>query len=611
TLQMLAGPPEVALTTWLIAGGLWVGHCFFGKLARWMSLKWFLSVVLMISGLSAAQLFPFFEFLVHSQRNTNYSTGEWSMPPTGWANLLVPLFSCFKTPAGPYMQYSQSLTSSYYLGIGVLALALFAVGRLREWKIGLLGGTAGLSLILALGDAGYLYGFLRRVLPQIGLMRYPVKFVMLTTFAVPLLAACGVRGVLCATGEDKTKGWRFLTLLWLAMLASILLILWVARRYPAGSEPWVITARNGLERAAFLSLVLGVLYWISRLRDSRKQVVLGLGLLVLIWMDVATHAPPQNPTVARTVYEPGLLPLQELRPKPKLGESRAMPSFSAVWRFHLTLLSDPFNTYLGARLGLFADSNLLDGLPKVDGFYSMYVKEQFETRTLLYVSTNTVPTNYSNDYFLLQRVSHISTNNFATNLANFLGVSQITAPGKLFDWEARPTYMPLLTAGQRPVFIGANASLRALLDPAFNPRQVVYLPMDAKPFIQADNQTKARIVCREFSAHHVVLETEAEQPSMVVAAQTFYPCWRAYVDDQPTRLWRANHAFQAVQIPAGRHRVKLVYRDGRFVAGMIISAVSLICFMLGPRGQTRKAAPAENNWPGCPAGEPSDLMSQL
>jgi len=581
TLQMLAGPPEVVLATWLMVGGLWVGHCFFGKLPRWLSLKWFLSVVLMISGLSAAQVFPFFEFLAHSQRNSNYSTGEWSMPPTGWANLLVPLFYCFKTPAGPYMQYSQSLTSSYYLGIGVLALALFAVSRLREWKIWLLGGIAGLSLILALGDAGYLYGFLRRVLPQIGFMRYPVKFVMLTTFAVPLLAACGVRGVLCARGEDKTKGWRFLTLLWLAMLASILLILWVARCYPVGPEPWVITARNGLERAAFLSLVLGVLYRISRLRDSRRQVVLGLGLLVLIWMDIATHAPPQNPTVARTAYEPGLLPLQELRPKPKPGESRAMPSFSAVWRFHLTMLSDPFNTYLGARLGLFADSNLLDGLPKVDGFYSLYVKEEFETRTILYVSTNTVPTNYSNDYFLLQRISHISTNNFATNLANFLGVSQITAPGKLFDWEARPTYMPLLTAGQRPVFVDDNASADLLLEPAFKPREVVYLPREAKPFITANNQTEARIVHPQFSAHRVTLEIEAEQPSIVVAAQTFYPCWTAYVDGQPTRLWRANHAFQALQVPAGQHKVQLIYQDRNFLAGITISWITLFGCLAG------------------------------
>src|SRR2546429_3598244 len=124
--------------------------------------------------------------------------------------------------------------------------------------------------------------------------------------------------------------------------------------------------------------------------------------------------------------------------------------------------------------------------------------------------------------------------------------------------------MPLLTAGQRPVFVDAAASLPALLDPAFNPREVVYLPVDAKPFVTVTSQTEARIVSRQFSAHRVVLETAAEQPSMVVVAQTFYPCWRAYVDGQPARLWHANHAFQALQVPVGSHEVELIFRDTSF-----------------------------------------------
>src|SRR2546429_3520343 len=369
TLQMLAGPPEVVLTTWLIVGGLWVGHCFFGKLPRWMSLKWFLSVVLMISGLSAAQLFPFFEFLAHSQRGSSYGTGEWSMPPTGWANLLVPLFYCFKTPAGPYVQHDQYMDSSYYLGVGVLALALFAVCQLREWREVLLGGIAALSLILALGNAGYLFGWLRRILPLLGFMRFPVKFVMLTAFTVPLLAACGARKLLRPTGEEQARRWRFLAVLWLTMTSLVFLILWFAHDYPVGAEPWSGTARNGLERVAFLSLIVGVLYRLSRAREARKQVVLGLGLLALLWLDVVTHAPPQNPTVPRSVYEPGLQPVQQLKPRPTLGESRAALSFSAVWQFHSTMLSDPFKTYLGDRLGLFSNCNLLELLPKVDGFY--------------------------------------------------------------------------------------------------------------------------------------------------------------------------------------------------------------------------------------------------
>ncbi|PYL01129.1 MAG: hypothetical protein DME19_02760 [Verrucomicrobia bacterium] len=539
TLQMLAGPPEVVLITWLVVGGLWLGDCVLGKLPVLGSLKRFLSVVLAITALSGAQLFSFFEFLVHSQRGTSFGTGEWSMPPTGWANLLVPLFYCLKTPAGPYMQHNQGMISSYYTGIGVLALALFALCRLRVWRVWLLGGIAGLSLVLALGDPGHLFGWIRRIFPPVGYMRYPIKFVIPAIFVFPLLSAFGAGEVLRRIQETNGKIPRLLAFIWSVFLVHILLILWVAHRYPVDQEPWSVTAENGLVRGVFLTLILGVLCAVAKVTRNPGRWLLGVSLLVLLWLDVVTHAPSQNPTVARAVYEPGLQPVQDLKPKPTLGESRAMPTFSADWRIHFTLLSEPFNTYLGCRLGLFADSNLLDSVPKVDGFYSLHVREELEARVTLYLSTNVVPGNYLvNEEFLSRGIYYISTNYFATNLADFMGVCQITAPGKLFDWEARPSYMPLLTAGQKPLFVEGSASLDALLAPAFNPRQMVYLPMTARSLITVSNQTDARIVSPQFSAHRVVFETEAGAPSMVVAAQTFYPCWKAYVDGQPARLWR-------------------------------------------------------------------------
>jgi hypothetical protein len=580
-LQMMAGPPEIILITWLITGSLWLGECLFGKLPVCRSLSRLLAVVLTITGLAVILLLPFVEFLSHSQRGAAYGSGEWSMPPTGWANLLVPLFYCFKTQAGPYMQHGQAMMSSYYAGIGVLALAVFAACRLRSWRVRLLGGIAGLSLVLALGDAGYLYGWIRRVLPQIGFMRYPVKFIFPAIFVLPLLSAFGTREVLRRMREIQGKTPRLLVFIGSVFLILISIIVWVARLYPIDQTPWIVTAKSGLTRGVLLILILGAVCAIPKVSGCRGRTLLSIGLLVLLWLDVATHAPSENPTVARTVYEPGLEVVQALNPKPTLGESRAIPSFSAYWRFHFTLLSDPFNTYLGARLGLFADSNLLDGVPKVDGFYSLYVLEQIEVRSALSLSTNVLPTNYLSNEFFSRQIYYISTNYFATNLADFLGVCQITAPGKLFDWEARPSYMPIFTAGQRPVFVDAGASLLALLDPAFNPRQMVYLPVDAKPFITVTNRTQARIVSREFSAHGILLHVEADQPSLVVAAQTYYPCWKAYVDGQAARLWHANHAFQALEVPAGRHQVQLVYQDRNFIAGAAISGLTLMGCVAG------------------------------
>ena len=47
------------------------------------------------------------------------------------------------------------------------------------------------------------------------------------------------------------------------------------------------------------------------------------------------------------------------------------------------------------------------------------------------------------------------------------------------------------------------------------------------------------------------------------------------MDGKPAALWRANYAFQAVEVPSGRHEVRLVYADRAFWFGTAISLVEL------------------------------------
>jgi len=76
-------------------------------------------------------------------------------------------------------------------------------------------------------------------------------------------------------------------------------------------------------------------------------------------------------------------------------------------------------------------------------------------------------------------------------------------------------------------------------------------------------------------SHWIGLEVEATGPSLVVIAQAYYNSWHAYVDGQRVPLWRANHAFQAVEVPSGRHEIQLRYEDWGFYAGAILSGSTL------------------------------------
>jgi len=81
---------------------------------------------------------------------------------------------------------------------------------------------------------------------------------------------------------------------------------------------------------------------------------------------------------------------------------------------------------------------------------------------------------------------------------------------------------------------------------------------------------------------------------LVVIAQAFYHNWRAYVADRPTALLRANHAFQAVEVPAGRHDVVLVYRDGNLRIGFAVSMFTALgCVLLWLRASRQGVAEVE------------------
>jgi uncharacterized membrane protein YfhO len=75
----------------------------------------------------------------------------------------------------------------------------------------------------------------------------------------------------------------------------------------------------------------------------------------------------------------------------------------------------------------------------------------------------------------------------------------------------------------------------------------------------------------KFGTQTVDAEVEAAEPSLIVVAQTYYHNWRAEIDGHPTPLLRANVAFQAVQVPAGSHKIHLAYVDRAFEIGAAIA----------------------------------------
>lgn len=546
-VQMLTGAPEIILFTWLLLALLWAGQCWRRTAPRSRLCGRGAALVALVAGLSAAQLLPFLDLLRHSHRSGGLGTAAWSMPAWGWANFLVPLFRVNQSESGLMYQPEQFWTSSYYGSIGILALALWALWRVRRARVWWLALALFGSLLLALGEFGKVHGWLRFVLPAADVMRFPIKFVTVAVFVIPVLAAFAqARWSEEAQGSKKTPA----LILTVAFLLAIAAIIGWAFAWPLNDDDARRTLESGWHQAAFLVLTLALAWAAVRKFWDRHGGWVALGLVLVTWADVLTHAPWQNPTAVPAAFA------REPTP-PGLGEGRALLSLGAMEKFYRWNTSEAAEGFALRRLGLHNNVNLIDGVPKVDGFFSLYLPMERQVHHRLYLSETEA----------------------RAGLADFLGVTRMTAATNLLEWSVRPAALPWITAGPRPVFAETDAAFTGLMAREFNPREVVFLPLEAGNFVGVTNAVKTRIVSRQWTAQRITAEVEAEGATVVVFSQADYHSWQASVDGVPAKIWPANVAFQAVAIPPGRHRVELVYRDGAFRLGALICGLS--CLLMG------------------------------
>jgi hypothetical protein len=554
-LQMLTGGTEVVLFTWIVSGVLALRALLTGKFPRHKIFWRMVMVVLLVAGLCAAQLLPFFSLLQSSrQQQQNISAATWPMPVTGLANFFVPLFHCHSS-SGIFMQDGQSWTSSYYLGVAAVVLALGAVGLVAEGKIRWLTLLAGFCLVLAVGEATPVYGWLSRHVSVIGLIRFPVKFVILPVFVVPLLAARLLAKILRDGGRPRPRIWFSV---WLAVAVLMLGLLgWQWHSEPPGADRTAVLV-DGLVRLVFFTAMAGVWFLANKLSGFKPRLACQLFFLLLAWLDLFQQMVP-SPTVNRAVYQPEI---PRALAMPQAGLSRAQLPSAVRDTFYRTFLADAATDYIARRYALFANCNLLEDTPKCDGFYPLYLT----------------------DYALLF-YNFYQDGQPSEPLLDFLGIAQVfSQQTNQFDWVPRTTFLPLLTAGQKPIFAGELDTLRSITNADFRPAAEVFLPAEAKASIPASNAVAASISDARYAAQKIEAEVTAASPTMVVAAQIYYHPWHAYVDGHRVPLWHANYAFQAFEIPAGSHHVKLVYEDRQFQLGAIISVVTLAGCVFGLRG---------------------------
>lgn len=90
---------------------------------------------------------------------------------------------------------------------------------------------------------------------------------------------------------------------------------------------------------------------------------------------------------------------------------------------------------------------------------------------------------------------------------------------------------------------------------------------------------------------HIVIDVDAPQRGFLVLADTFYPGWRATVNDLPAPILRANYMFRLVELPAGPSRVEFSFFPThlRLAAAVSGATAVLLAVLLAGAARARRS----------------------
>lgn len=549
-------------------------------------------------GLSAVQFLPSLELARGRFEAAAAMRTYFALHPLHALQLLVPLPSDAPSLDAALRQRlfdgREPLLLSLYVGAGALALALAALasrvassGRRRAFLVVAAAG----ALVVAFGPLGPLGDWPATLLPPLRLLRFPSKAALATGLMLALLAALGADAWRAAASSRR----RFI-----ALVAAPLLLLAALAAGLAGLAPetWSL-ARAAAPALLHLGLLAGLLALLAALAATRARLAppaLALVALVAALDPLAAHR-DLNPTAPGDFYawRPSFLPLLDAggrtyvvdysalpgRSQRLLGRPNASPPVPrgqarALWRAALAGRAYPTPPVLPGW-------GLADGYSR--DLLGLHPRGLALLHALLLLRAEGTPAGTR-----LLRLGSV-TRVVSLHTAGFDDLRLLAeAPSASLEplrvW-AVPDPLPRASIVPRARRLGDAATADALLAPDFDPTRDVLLGAEGRG-PSGDGGAAGRAVIVAESADRVTIEAELDAPGWLLLTDTWDPGWRATVDGARVEIERANLAFRALRLPAGRHAVVFRYRPASALLGLGVSLATLL--LLSARLVARRAA---------------------
>lgn len=546
--------------------------------------------------IASAQLVPTLGHLVDSPRTGLPAARAtiWSMRPERLAETVFPRFfgDTQRDLSGLFygwkindrnFPYVESLYPGLLLAVlGLAALLRGPIPRRATWALCILTGV-----FLALGRHNPVFEVLRETIPFLAVQRFPEKFVILSVLSLSLAGVLGWQRLLDEREAGRPQAADFPLAMALVALATALglavlvssaprLAAWFITTYGPGLSParearavaflvgqsWVAVGT-----AAAVAAFLALCRW---RRPSRRLLeVLAVALLAAdLWYyghgllrTIPAAAYREPPPLAQS-----LLPARDrvfVQQKasgaadlfaPRVGElpnlitrislSRLEPYSGLLWHLPYAFNSD-FDLML-TGWGREADNILAEERGDAGRFYRYLGVWNVRTVVLQGKTPNPSAPDPLAALFYSARNPHVL---------------------------ARLRFAP-----QATFHPGHEAALAAARAGGWKVGRHEQLVRPGRPAETVTFQRPPRATELEDDGSRIRLTYTSEDGAFFIAAMTFDPKWRAYLDGKPWPAFPTAAGQLAVQLPAGEHRLILAYRDPLVPAG---ASLTLLAFVVG------------------------------
>ena len=592
-LALVAGEPVFAAFS-LLAGGVVVLLRLLplrrdrGALRRAVPILLAIGFVALL--LSAAQITTAVREVARSPRGQGFRSEDgplfWSLRPLRVATLVLPgLFGDFtaEDEADYWGRFDFDAGDCYVpaLYVGLLPLLLAVVSlRNRGGRIAL--GLAGGATLLAFGRHAPFLPLLLKLVPPLRTLRYPEKWTVFATASLAFAAAIGAAELLTAEAERRELAAR-------RLLAGALLVaagcLAVAASPPALLGRIVPALRIAplalAERAATsirgdaavqlaLALAIAGAGFLLLRAGGRRLALAGLGTLFLV--DLLSRNGALLPTSPIDPYrnaDPTTLVLADTaRGGPVFHEPHWSGRAAAAAAIDAGGY-DPSLPLTGVFHGLsFAGNNEVDRMGPVHAVAWAAVTAQLpwsERRLARLRAAGTTAILTLEDLDGLPGVERVPT-------AGLRRVYRVLAPRP-------PVYAP-------PEAVSVPD--RKMVEDALARTE----PLRTTVLVGAAPATTAmpRILGYDLrNPLHESIDVESAGPGLLVRARTFDPDFVAEAGGRPLPTRLADGMFTAIEVPAGRSRIELRYRNPAVTRGFLLSGLGVV--LLGAALLASRRAP--------------------